>query len=147
MASKTLRECREALALSQPAFAAELDVAVETYRVWDSGRRAAPEKILVRACALVAHRDDQELLPLTILATLIAVHVRTLRQAARDGRLAVSYDTRTTFRSLRTRATPAAAKAFRLAYYGEDRSPSRWSSTGDMVTDSDRLRRADTSVA
>ena len=59
--------------------------------------------------------------------------MRTLRQAARDGRLAVSYDTRTTFRSLRTRATPAAAKAFRSSHYGKSvrphdrRTPVTWS--------------------
>ena len=37
-------------------------------------------------------------------ALLIGVHVKTLRSAARDGRLPVTYDTRTTFRHLRARA-------------------------------------------
>jgi len=55
----------------------------------------------------VHRNDDEELLPLGVLATLIGVHIRTLRNAARDGRLPVAYDTRTTFRRLRTQATPA----------------------------------------
>ena len=53
-----------------------------------------------------------------MLALLIGVHVKTLRSAARDGRLPVTYDTRTTFRRLRARATHAAGTQFRRAYYG-----------------------------
>ena len=51
----------------------------------------------------------------------------------RDGRLPVTYDTRTTFRRLRARATPAAAGAFRRSYYGrtvrpaDRRAPLTWS--------------------
>ena len=133
MTPETLRECREALERSQAAFAAELGVSPETYRVWDSGRRPAPARILNRARALVVHRNDQELLPLGVLAILIGVHVRTLRNAARDGRLAVTYDTRTTFRRLRARATLVDARTFRRSYYGrtvraEDRRiPLMWS--------------------
>ena len=129
----TLRECRTTLHLSQAAFAAELGASPETYRVWDSGRRPPPSRILDRARALVTHRNDQALLPLGVLALLIGVHVRTLRNAARDGRLAVTYETRTTFRRLRARATPANARAFRQFYYGrtvraEDRrAPLTWS--------------------
>ena len=40
---------REALERSQAAFAAELGVSPDTYRVWDSGRRPAPARILNRA--------------------------------------------------------------------------------------------------
>lgn len=134
MTQGTLRGCRRALSLSQAAFAAALGVSPETYRVWDSARRQPPAQVLDRARALVVHRkDDQELLPLAVLATLVGVHVRTLRNAARDGRLAVTYDTRTTFRRLRPRATPADARVFRQFYYGrtvrpEDRrSPPTWS--------------------
>ncbi len=120
MTPGTLRECRQAVSLSQAAFAAELGVSPETYRVWDSGRRPPPAHVLDRARAVVVHRvDDQEFLPLGVLATLIGVHVRTLRNAARDGRLAVTYDTRTTFRRLRARATPADARAFRQSYFGK----------------------------
>ena len=128
VAQRNLRECRQALGLSQSALAAELGVSSETYRAWDSGRRPAPARILARVRALVAHRDDQELFPLAVLAILIGVHVRMLRNAARDGRLSVTYDTRTTFRRMRTRATTADAKAFRQSYYrktvrAEDRRP------------------------
>ena len=146
---RTLRECRIALGQSQAAFAAMLGVSPESYRTWDAGRRATPPKMLVRALALATHRDDHELLPLPVLALLIGVHVKTLRAAALDGRLPVTYDTRTTFRHLRARATPAAAQQFRHAYYGravkpvDRRAPLSWAS---VPTDYDvqirALRRA-----
>ena len=120
---RTLRECRIALGQSQAAVAAVLGVPPESYRTWDAGRRATPPKLLARARALATHRDDHALLPLPVLALLIGVHVKTLRAAARDGRLPVTYDTRTTFRRLRARATPAAARAFRQSYYGRTVRP------------------------
>ena len=134
---RTLRACRIALGQSQAAFAATLGASPESYRTWDAGRRATPLKILARARALAAHRDDHALLPLPVLALLIGVHVKTLRAAARDGRLTVTYDTRTTFRRLRARATPAAARAFRRSYYGrpvkpgDRRAPLTWASVPD----------------
>ena len=121
--ARTLRECRIALGQSQAAFAAMLGVSRESYRTWDAGRRATPPKLLARAKALATHRDDHALLPLPVLALLIGVHVKTLRSAARDGRLPVTYDTRTTFRRLRARATPAAATQFRHVYYGRQVRP------------------------
>ena len=120
---RTLRECRIALGQSQAAFAAMLGASPESYRTWDAGRRATPLKILARARALATHRDDHALLPLPVLALLIGVHVKTLRSAARDGRLPVTYDTRTTFRHLRGRATLAAATQFRHTYYGRPVKP------------------------
>ena len=137
MEPRTLRECRIALEKSQATFAAILCASLESYRTWDAGRRATPPKILARARALARHRDEHALLPLPILALLIGVHVKTLRAAARDGRLPVTYDTRTTFRRLRARATPAAARAFRRAYYGravrpdDRRAPLTWASVPD----------------
>ena len=131
---RTLRECRIALGQSQSAFADMLGVSPESYRTWDSGRRATPPKLLARARALATHRDEHALLPLPMLALIIGVHVKTLRAAARDGRLPVTYDTRTTFRCLRARATPAAARAFRRSYYGrtvrpdDRRAPLTWTS-------------------
>ena len=131
MEPRTLRECRIALGQPQAAFAAMLDVSPESYRTWDAGRRASPPKLLA------THRDDHKLLPLPVLALLIGVHVKTLRSAARDGRLPVIYDTRTTFRRLRARATPAAARAFRRSYYGrpvklvDRRAPLTWASVPD----------------
>ena len=118
MEPRTLRECRIALGQSQAAFAAMLGASPESYRTWDAGRRATPPKMLARARALATHRDDHTLLPLPVLALLIGVHVKTLRAAARDGRLPVTYDTWTTFRRLRARATLAVATEFRHAYYG-----------------------------
>ena len=133
VAPRDLRACREALGLSQSAFATELGVSPETYRVWDSGRLPPPSEATERAQALVAYRDDREPLALATLAVLIGVHVRTLRNAARDGRLSVTYDTRTTFRSLRARATLVDARAFRRSYFGkrvrkgDRRTPPSWS--------------------
>ena len=134
---RTLRECRIALGQSQAAFAAMLGASPESYRTWDAGRRATPLKILARARALAAHRDDHELLPLPVLALLIGVHVKTLRAAARDGRLPVTYDNKTTFRRLRGRATLATARQFRHSYFGRQvrradrREPPSWASVPD----------------
>ncbi len=133
----TLRECRIALGQSQAAFAAMLGVSPESYRTWDAGRRATPPHVMARARALATHRDEHALLPLPVLALLIGVHVKTLRAAARDGRLPVTYDTRTTFRQLRARATPAAARAFRRSYYrrmvrpDDRRTPLTWTNVPD----------------
>ena len=63
------------------------------------------------------------LLPLPVLALMIGVHVRTLHAAARSGRLVVAYETRTTFRRLRPRATLKHALDFRRHYYGTQRRP------------------------
>ena len=146
---RSLRECRIALGKSQAAFAAMLGVSPESYRTWDAGRRATPPKMLVRARALATHRDDHALLPLPVLALLVGVHVKTLRAAARDGRLPVTYDTRTTFRRLRARATLAAATQFRRAYYGRQvrpadrRQPLTWASVpADYDVQIRALRRA-----
>jgi hypothetical protein len=53
------------------------------------------------------------------VALLINVHVRTLHAAAKDGRLRVAYDTRTTFRRLRTRATLADAEISLHSYFNK----------------------------
>ena len=145
---RTLRECRLALGQSQAAFAAMLGVSPESYRTWDAGRRATPLKILARARALATHRDDHALLPLPVLALLIGVHVKTLRAAARDGRLPVTYDTRTTFRQLRARATLAAVTQFRHAYYGrpvrpaDRRVPLTWAGVPDDYAEQIRALRS-----
>ena len=132
-----LRDCREILQISQAAFAEQLGVPVESYRTWDSGRRTPPGEVVQRARGLAGHPDDTELLPLGALAALVRVHVRTLHSAARDGRLAVVYDTRTTFRRLRPKATLAAARDFRASRYGQRAEreqrpqPLRWSDVPD----------------
>ena len=146
---RTLRDCRIALDQSQSAFAGMLGVSPESYRTWDAGRRATPSQVMARAQALATHRDDHALLPLPMLALLIGVHVKTLRSAARDGRLPVTYDTRTTFRRLRARATHAAGTQFRRAYYGrpvkpvDRRTPLTWASVpSDYDAQIRALRRA-----
>ena len=146
---RTLRECRIALGQSQAAFAAMLGASPESYRTWDSGRRATPPQVMARARALATHRDDHALLPLSVLALIIGVHVKTLRAAARDGRLPVIYDTRTTFRRLRARATLADARAFRRSYYGrtvrpdDRRAPLTWASVpSDYAAQIRAVRRA-----
>ena len=104
---------------------------------------------MARAQALATYRDDHALLPLPVLALLIGVHVKTLRAAARDGPLPVTYDTRTTFRRFRARATHAAGTQFRRANYGRQvrpadrREPSNWASVpGDYDVQIRALRRA-----
>ena len=141
MRPSILRDCRDMLHISQAAFAQQLGVPVESYRTWDSGRRTPPSAVMQRARGLAGHPDDTELLPLRALAVLVGVHVRTLHSAARDGRLTVVYDTRTTFRRLRPTATLAAALAFRRSGYRhrahlEQRpQPLRWSDVpGDYDT-------------
>ena len=66
---------------------------------------------------LALRADPHALRPLETLARLTHVHVKTLHAAARDGRLRVTYDTRTTFRSLRARATVADADTFLHTYF------------------------------
>ena len=146
---RTLRECRIALGQSQATFATMLGASPESYRTWDAGRRVTPPKMLARARALATHRDDDDhaLLPLPVLALLIGVHVKTLRAAARDGRLPVTYDTRTTFRQLRARATLAAVTQFHHAYYGRQvrpadrRLPLTWASVPDDYDEQIRALR------
>ena len=131
--SLTLRQCRHALALTQSSFAAQLGVSLETYRTWDSGRRPVRPDVLTRATELALRADPHALRPLGMLARLIHVHVKTLHAAARDGRLRVTYETRTTFRSLRARATVADADTFLHAYFekavwpNERPAPLTWS--------------------
>jgi len=115
----TIRECRLALKASQTAFAFRLGVAKESYRTWDSGRRTPPQAILTKAQVLAGAVEASQLLPLDALAQRIGVHVRTLRAAARDGRLRVTYYPKTTFRQLRARATPADAVRFRQTRFRE----------------------------
>ena len=147
LTSFTLRQCRHALALSQSSFAAQLGVPLETYRTWDSGRRAVRPDILTKANDLALRADPQALRPLETLARLIHVHVKTLYAAAKDGRLRVTYDTGTTFRSLRARATVADADTFLHAYFEKavwpkDRpAPLRWSQIPSDYDDQIRRMR------
>jgi len=119
-----IRGVRLRLRLSQPQFATLLGVSAETYRTWDSGRRLVPEAWLDNARALAVSNDPDRLWSLRALATELGVHVRTLRDAARSGRLAVVYGNRVMFRNPIPRATLTAGRAFMERYY--KRSYSRY---------------------
>ena len=81
-----LRRLRLQMGLSQGEFATRLGVAEQTYRTWDSGRRIPPRSIVHKARRL-KETDSGKLFLMQILAAEYRVHVRTLRKAARDGRL------------------------------------------------------------
>jgi hypothetical protein len=81
-----LRDLRRATGLGQREFAALLCVPLETFRTWDSGRRAVPALVLQRARSAVAqHTRLNEGLPLDQLARELHVHLRTLQAAVRTG--------------------------------------------------------------
>jgi hypothetical protein len=74
------RHSPEASALAAQ-FAAALGVSLETYRIWDAGRRAVPEVCLDKARAFAAANDPNRLRSLQELAHALGVHVRTLRES------------------------------------------------------------------
>jgi len=115
--------------------AARLGVNLETCRVLDSARRPAPIAILARARLLAAQVPvplvirvpgpqslspsvEEPLLSLPTLAGMIGIHVRPLWNAAIRGQFAVVYDTRTTFRQLRSRSGFSEARRYREQHYG-----------------------------
>jgi DNA-binding transcriptional regulator YiaG len=112
-----IRSVRLQLQLSQSQFAKLLGVSAETYRTWDSGRRLVPDALLDRARALAATNDPHRLWSLQQLAAELGVHVRTLRDAARTGRLDVVYENRVVFRNPIPRATLAAGRIFMERHY------------------------------
>ena len=124
-----------------------LGVSPESYRTWDAGRRATPPKMLARARALATHRNDHALLPLPVLALLIGVHVKTLRAAARDGRLPVTYDTRTHLSPPPSPRDSRRGHGVSAVVLWEDGSLSRSSCAIDLGQRARRLRRADSRAA
>ena len=118
-----LRDLRRAVGLNQQAFAALLGASIETLRTWDSGRRPVPLAILQRARrAVVDLPRNTELLSLDQLACELGVHVRTLRAAARTGRLVVQFSSRSAFGRPIRFATRSAAAAFMERYYRQSYS-------------------------
>ena len=73
--------------------------------------------MLDNARVLGAAHDPGRLRSLQELATALGVHIRTLRDAARSGRLDVVYENRVVFRNPIPRATLAAARLFLDQYY------------------------------
>ena len=108
-----LRELRLAADLSQQEFAALIDVPVNTFRMWDSGMRPVPQPVTQRAIAAARnHARDSEPISLDQLACEFDVHQRTLRAAARTGRLQVTFSVRSVFGRPIRLATRAACQAF-----------------------------------
>ena len=90
----------------------------DSLRVWDSGRRPPPAEVLGRAEALLQDPDER-LLPLRLLAERFHVHVRTLRAAARDGRLRATFTNRAFFGQPVAMATGRAVATFLATGYGK----------------------------
>lgn len=108
-----LRELRRVADLGQREFAALLSVPLETLRTWDSGRRPVPPHVLVRSQAAVTERRrNADRLSLDHLAREFGVHERTLRAAARTGRLQVTFSSRSAFGRPIRLATRTAVQAF-----------------------------------
>jgi len=84
-----------------------LKVSPDSHRVWESGRRVLPPGLTDMARMAIAARA-QALLSMAQLAERLGVHPRTLRAAARDGRLEVTDDTRSAFSRPVPRATTGA---------------------------------------
>lgn len=116
-ASSAIRKLRLGLKLSQPQFANLLGVATETYRSWDSGRRVVPDLWLDRARQLATAHDPYRLWSMWALSLELGVHVRTLRDAARSGRLEVTYGNRVVFGNPVPKATLPAGRAYFERYY------------------------------
>jgi len=121
--ASALREIRKQLGLSQAEWATALGVAIETFRTFDTGRRTAPEAIVSQARRLKARRPPNDRVPLQVLADELHVHVRTLRAAAHDGRLAVTFAPRPFFGKLTARATREAAGQFMAKWYRRTYGP------------------------
>jgi DNA-binding transcriptional regulator YiaG len=117
-----LRRLRLEIKLSQREFAAQLGVAEQTYRTWDSDRRPAPRQVVYLARCF-KETDGGKLLPLQLLANEYHVHVRTLRKAAQDGRLQAIFSARMAFGKRVAFASREAAERFKRQYY---RQTTQW---------------------
>jgi DNA-binding transcriptional regulator YiaG len=123
-APTALRQIRTRHLLSQAQLAGRLDVSVETLRLWDSGRRQTPDAVIALAERLLSD-PDEPLFALRQLAATFDVHVRTLRAAARDGRLSVTFANRAFFGRPVAVATRTAVTAFLAGGYGKSRTTVR----------------------
>ena len=126
-----LRELRRAIECGQREFAALLSVPLETLRTWDSGRRPVPVDVLLRATRAVSeHAKNSEPLSLDQLARELGVHQRTLRDAARAGRLRVTFSVRSVFRRpIRLATRPTVTRSYEhgtVTTDGEVRWPHRF---------------------
>jgi DNA-binding transcriptional regulator YiaG len=86
--------------------------------MWDSGLRTTPAGIVDRLRVAVDQRvRNSELLSLDQLASELHIHERTLRDAARSGRLDVQLSSRSAYGRPIRRATRRAAALFMERYY------------------------------
>jgi DNA-binding transcriptional regulator YiaG len=115
--ASVLREIRTQLGLSQTECATALGVALETFRTWDAGRRPAPCAIVDQARTLQPKPSLHQRVALQVLADELHVHVRTLRAAAHDGRLAATFAPRPFFGRLIAMATREAGGRFMADWY------------------------------
>ena len=142
-----LRELRRASDLSQQECAALIDVPVNTFRMWDSGLRRIPLHVLQRVTVAVGeHARNTEPLSLDQLARELGVHQRTLRAAARTGRLDVQFSSKSVFGRPVRYATRAAGARFMETHYrlfaGQQFCPAPLSSVpADFDERLKRLRR------
>jgi DNA-binding transcriptional regulator YiaG len=118
-----IRALRVSLRLSQAAFAIRLGVSTESYRLWDAGRRDPPPAALAKARGLAREGPDDQPQGLPELARVLGVSVYRLREAAKDGRLEVTYGNRVVFGRPVPRATRLAGQAYKRQYYGKK---ARW---------------------
>jgi DNA-binding transcriptional regulator YiaG len=113
-----VRDLRRTIGLGQRAFAAILVIPLETFRPWDSGRRAIPAAVLQRARDVVAdHARQHQPLPLDQLAEELHVHVRTVQAAVRTGRLEAQFAVKSVFGRPIRFATRAAGERFMATHY------------------------------
>lgn len=117
-----LRCLREQAACSQARFAHLLGVSPDTYRTWDSGRRRPP-LLIVSMARRLCDTECGRLLPLARLAAEYGIHVRTLRHAAKDGRLSARFSARMAFGKLVAFASRDAVERFQRTFY---RRTTRW---------------------
>jgi DNA-binding transcriptional regulator YiaG len=140
-----LRSLRRGLGLTQREHATLLGVPLNSLRMWDSGLRPVPLTVLARTEAEVAQRSRQ-LEPLTLnrLAAEFDVHVQTLQDAVRSGRLKAIFSTRSVFGRPKRLSTRAAVSDFMAIHYYRRPRPGQISSPPlpEVPSDFDRrLRR------
>jgi transcriptional regulator with XRE-family HTH domain len=134
-----VRAFRRMTGLSQRECAALVGAPPETFRAWDSGRRAVPRAWVARLRAIAQehtkpapHRQPtlseasvasvdlpaDQLFTLRELAQRLDVNIHTLRSAVRTGRLRATYGSRIVFGRPVPMVTLAEGLAYRRLYFG-----------------------------